>query len=152
MEDTLELPVVEEKPLPQKLTFSLALLLTPLPATEQTRLAKKITSQKTSLAAARRIIYRETRHHEEVTKRSPTDLLASLISLCDSTEDKFGIFVDLLPPDFAAMIDLKNELGKRVIAEKLEDLAENIGGIAESIRQRITRPAGHNGERHYSNR
>lgn len=134
------------------MTFSLALLLTPLPQTEQVRLAQKITSQKTSLAAARRIIYRETMHHAEVTKRSPTDHLASLIALCNQTSERFGIFVDMLPEARNAMIDIKNDHGKKVLAEMLEDLADNISGIAEDVRKRIVHQQQGRSEPTYSNR
>jgi ParB/RepB/Spo0J family partition protein len=124
----------------QKLTFSLASLLTAVKLERQFKLANTITSENMTLVGARRLILSEfnatgsTPRH----KRAPSDLRQSLYSLTHQSNDRFGIFLDMPESGLKAVFDSGDDDSKIEIAEMLEYLADNISGLAEVARGQVS--------------
>jgi hypothetical protein len=126
----------------RKLTFSLALLLVSIHPDRQLPLARQIMSEKMSLTAARRLIYRELHSVPSNTrrKRSPGELIDALLSLVQTSEDRFGVYTDMSGVEFNAMIDSQPPEMRKKVADALDQFAENVGDISEVIRKRLSVP------------
>ena len=124
-----------------KLTFSIAQLLTPLPAETQLSLAKKIANK--SMAGARRLVLlarrkagaKETRRIF-VGKTGAKRALAGLRSLAEKTNDRLGIYLDLPGHDLNQLIDGASLADRRILVAALREAADSLTALAEAVAQR----------------
>jgi len=142
VQDMLVCDGEEDKP---RLAFSVALTLTGLPQSRQLSMAKKITrGEGMSLVAAQRIVIREKAAAGEDahtrangTKRSITTIEAYL----EHFSNRIGIFFDMPPAQLRSMIDAIDNRSKRQLIEALEEVSDNLTGLAEDIRGRLPKLA-----------
>jgi ParB/RepB/Spo0J family partition protein len=126
-----------------RLTFSLAQLLVPLEPGRQIELARKITSgDGMTLLAARRLILKirsksGDEHAYSGGRRGPGRNINTLESTMTDFSNRVGIYLDMPGAQLGPMIDGLGAAGRRRMAERIEKLAEELGTLAEMIRERI---------------
>jgi len=125
-----------------RLAFSIALTLVSAPASHQIKLAREITQgEGMKLAAAQRFVLKErvaagdnkAYVKSNGTKRSINTIEAYL----EHFGDRIGIYFDMPPAQLKEMITAVDHGQKRMLIEAIEEVRDNLTGLADDIRQQL---------------
>lgn len=128
-----------------RLTYSLALLLAPLPAARQVPLARRMVRKGTGLTEARRLVMRERAKDDpdvyvERARRQGLKChqggLAGLEKMIDSFRHRVGFFLDMPGAQINELIDVLDGRTARAVAAVLEGLADDLAGLGQAIAER----------------
>jgi ParB family chromosome partitioning protein len=123
------------------LTFSLALLLVPMPQDRQLAAAKKIVSWGLSLTEARRFILQQRVKSGEkdayLSKRGPQRSIETIGSVLSDTANRIGIYLDMPGPDFKAMLEKTDAKTKSALVGQIDRIVEDLTGLAEVINAQL---------------
>jgi hypothetical protein len=128
-----------------RLTFVLGQMLAPLDEKQQIKLATQITrNDGMSMVAARRLIIgkrREAGVHCDF-KTGSTRAMRGLESTIADVADKVGVYLDMPISRLNQFVDSMSHFDKRKLIESIEELADNLTGLAEAVEARLPAKAG----------
>lgn len=132
----------EEDDAKRFLTLSLALLIVPLPAEIQLRVAREITDGKMNLAQARRHTLRQLREagHSPTKHTCGRKQARSLGSLGERLRDSVGVYLDMPDSELDQMIQSTGVAVQLHMLKAMSELHEELGQLVEVLGKKI-RPA-----------
>lgn len=119
-----------------KLTFSLALLIAPLPTRLQIEAAQHITDESLSLMRARRYILRlaaKTGHQAGKRTQSLSERFSSLTTLVERTRDAIGIYLDMSASDCNQMLMGAHQGMRQDLGVTLRSLINDLQQLASVV-------------------
>ena len=123
------------------LTFSLALLLQPLPQEIQLRVAQKVIGQKMSVAKARHEIEKESMnlgHTPKSSRTQPNRMYQSLGTFVESVAERSQIFVE--KENVEAIVRTRSLIERETLVDILKQAIEDLTTILEDAKKTLPEP------------